>query len=112
MRLFRLICWGLSAFLLFQNTIHRTVCPRPESCRPGAAAIGPPDRPSQATARTPILATSECQLPALVLTRAHGPFGVVGRILETLHGLGLECLIRLGEFLDALFVNLRSLRKP
>ena len=95
MRPFRLSCWRLSAFLLCQKTNDRPVCPRRESCRPGAGAIGPPDRPSQATARTPILALAECQLPALVLTRAYGPFGVVGCILETVHGPGLLCLLRL-----------------
>src|SRR5580658_9286340 len=59
-----------------------------------------------------MLAPAECQLPALVLTRAHGPFRVVGSILETVHGPGLVCLIRLGEFSDALLVSVRSLRKP
>jgi hypothetical protein len=55
---------------------------------------------------------AECQLPPLVLMRAYGSFGMVAGILETLHGLSLVCLIRLGEFSDALFVNLCNLRKP
>jgi hypothetical protein len=37
---------------------------------------------------------------------------VVAGILDTLQGLSLVGLARLGEFFDALFVNLRSLRKP
>ena len=40
------------------------------------------------------------------------PLGVVASILNTLHGLSLVSLLRLGEFLYALFVNLRDLRKP
>jgi hypothetical protein len=37
---------------------------------------------------------------------------MVGSILETVHGLGLICLIRLGEFFDALLVSVRILRQP
>jgi len=58
------------------------------------------------------LAPREDRLPALVLTSADGPFGVVAGVLDTLHGLGLEGLIRLGEFFDALHVSLRNGRKP
>src|SRR5208282_1799841 len=50
--------------------------------------------------------------PTLVLAGLYRPFGVVSSILETLHGLGLVHLIRLGEFSDALLVSVRNLRKP
>jgi hypothetical protein len=42
---------------------------------------------------------------------AHGPFGVVAGILDTLHGLRFVCRIRLGKFFDGLFVSLRNMRK-
>jgi hypothetical protein len=57
-------------------------------------------------------ASAECQLPALILARAYGPFGVVARILNTLHDFSLVCLLCFGEFFNALLVNLRDLRKP
>jgi hypothetical protein len=54
----------------------------------------------------------EYQLPPTVLTRERGPFGTVAGILDALHGLRPVCLVRLGEFCDAFFVNLCNLRKP
>jgi hypothetical protein len=47
-----------------------------------------------------------------VLTDPYGPFGVVAGVLDTLHDLRLVCLIRIGEFFDALYVSLRDWRKP
>jgi hypothetical protein len=38
--------------------------------------------------------------------RAHGRLGAVASTLDTLYDLSLVCLIRLGEFLDALLVSL------
>ena len=43
---------------------------------------------------------------------AHRPFRVVAGIFDTLHGFSLVYLVRLGEFADALFVNICNLRKP
>jgi hypothetical protein len=57
-------------------------------------------------------APAECQLPVLVLMSAYGPFGVADSILDALDGLSLVGLTRLGEFPNALIVNLRNLRKP
>jgi len=37
---------------------------------------------------------------------------MVGSILETLNGLSLEHLIRLGELCDTLLISVRNLRKP
>jgi hypothetical protein len=37
---------------------------------------------------------------------------MVASILDALHGFSLVCLVPLGEFSDAFFVNLRDLRQP
>ena len=47
-------------------------------------------------------------VPALVLTRMHGPFGVVGSILETIHTSCLAGPIPLGEFSNTLLVSDRN----
>ena len=76
----RLSCWWLRALLLCQNRTSRAVCPRRQSCQPAAAVIGPRERPRQSWARIPIRAPTGCQLPALVLMGAYGPFGMVASI--------------------------------
>lgn len=85
---------------------------RPRSVGGGHRHPRDPVHPGPKRNRLGIRAWQGTSAPALVLTRMHGPFGVVGGILKPVHRPGLVRLIRLGEFSDALLVSVCSLREP